>query len=361
MPDGTASPRAAASPWDEVVGQPQAVTELQAAARSPLHAYLFVGPRGSGKRAAARAFAAELLARDREPAEADRQRRLTMAETHPDLVVVEPAGRTVRRIEAQALIDAGHRAPIEGRHKVLLGVGFHAPEPAAMAALLKVVEEPPPSAVFVLLAHELPPELVTIASRCVQIRFRAVPDEQVVARLVADGAEVVRATDVAAAAKGDLGRARLLVADERFALRREAWRAAPGRLDGTGAAVATLASELRAAMDDAQVPLEARQAAEREEAAERSERYGGRKTALKELDEAHKRERRLRRDDELRLGLATLAGAYRDALVSADRPETLLDACARIQGAAEALIRNPNEQLLLEALFAALPPLAPAR
>ena len=75
--------------WSEVVGQDAAVEQLRAAAASPVHAYLIVGPEGSGKRAAARAFAADLLADGLDTVEAARARRLAAAEAHPSLTVIE--------------------------------------------------------------------------------------------------------------------------------------------------------------------------------------------------------------------------------------------------------------------------------
>ena len=80
---------------------------------------------------------------------------------------------------------------------------------------------------------------------------------------------------------------------------------------------------------------------------------------LQALEERHKRELRRHRIDELRAGLATLAGSYRDAVVdrSMARPETAAKAVKRIHDALEALDRNPNEQLLLQALLLELPAL----
>ena len=77
--------------FTEVIGQDRAVAQLRAAAVSPVHAYLFVGPPGSGRRAAARAFAAALLAppgagRD------DRAVRLALEGHHPDVLEVEREG-----------------------------------------------------------------------------------------------------------------------------------------------------------------------------------------------------------------------------------------------------------------------------
>jgi len=68
--------------FTDIVGQPRAVEQLRAALANPVHAYLFVGPPGAGKRAAARAFAASLIDGD------ERTTRLVLAEQHPDLIVV---------------------------------------------------------------------------------------------------------------------------------------------------------------------------------------------------------------------------------------------------------------------------------
>ncbi|MFP4513954.1 MAG: DNA polymerase III subunit delta', partial [Acidimicrobiales bacterium] len=74
-----------AAGWARVVGQDDAIARLRAAAHTPAHAYLFVGPAGSGRRAAARIFAGELFATGAGAEQADRHRRLAAAEQHPDL------------------------------------------------------------------------------------------------------------------------------------------------------------------------------------------------------------------------------------------------------------------------------------
>jgi DNA polymerase III subunit delta' len=345
------------SGWAHVVGQERAVAQLRSAVASPLHAYLFVGPRGAGKRAAARAFAAELLSAGTSEADAERHRRLALAEQHPDLVVVVPEGRTLRRTEADLIITEGSRSPVEGARKVIVVDRFHSAEPEAAASLLKTIEEPPPSSVFVLLAEEVPPEHVTIASRCVRIDFPAVAAPAIAAHLVATGVDEAQAAEIASACAGNVDRARQLASDERFAARRQAWLEVPDELDGTGAAVGRLVAGLRALIDDAQVPLTDRQGIEAAELAAREEEYGTRGSGRKLLEERHRREVRLLREDELRLGLATLAGRYRDRLVDAPDPDPVVAACSRITAAHDALARNPNEALLLEALFLDLPSL----
>jgi DNA polymerase-3 subunit delta' len=346
------------SGWDDIVGQTRAVDQLRASAPSPSHAYLFVGPRGAGKRAAARAFAGDVLAAGSEGEAAERHRRLAGAEQHPDLVLVVPEGRSLRRTEADVIITEGFRSPVEGRRKVIVVDRFHSAEPEAAASLLKTIEEPPATAVFVLLAEEVPPEHVTIASRCIRIDFPGVAAPAIAEHLVASGVDPAAAEEIAAASGGSVDRARLLASDESFAARRRAWLDVPDQLDGTGAMVARQVAGLRALIDDALVPLDRRQADEVAALAAFEEEYGTRGSGRKTIEERHKREVRLLREDELRLGLATLAGRYRDELVTTAEPAPIVAACERITAAAEALIRNPNEALLLESLFLDLPSLA---
>lgn len=344
-------------PFSGVVGQAAAVAQLREAAKRSVHAYLLVGPEGSGKRAAARGFATALLC----PAGgcgACQVCQRTMAEVHPDLVIVEREGASITIDQAREVRRLAMRSPTEGSRKVLVLADFHLVREAA-AVLLKVLEEPPASTVFVVLAAHLAPELATIASRCVTISFAPLRAADVVGALVAGGLDPAVATTVADAAGGRLDRARLLASDPDFASRREAWRTLPGRLDGSGASVAKAAAEIVELLGSAAVgPLEARHAAELADLVERVERTGERGSGRKDLADRHKRELRRLRTDELRFGLAILAGVYRDALVGgvAD-PRACASAVDAVQAAAEALERNPNELLLLQNLLLHLAPL----
>jgi len=340
-----------------VIGQPDAIALLRSAARAPVHAYLFLGPRGSGKRAAARAFAGELLAAGSTGDDAARHRRLARAEQHADLVIVAPEGRTLRRVEADVIILEGSRSPIEGARKVIVVDRFHTAEPEAAASLLKTIEEPPPTAVFVLLAEELPPEHITIASRCVRVEFVAVSAVAIAEQLIAAGVAPELAAEIAIAANGNADRAGLLAVDERFAARRRAWHDVPSELDGSGGAAGRLVDGLRALIDDAQAPLLERHTREAAELAEWEAQFGTRGSGRKQLEEKHKREVRLLREDELRMGLATLAGRYRAVLVDDVHTALAISAVDRLTKANEALGRNPNEALLLESLLLDLPPL----
>ncbi len=342
--------------WRDVVGQPAAIAELRAAARGPVHAYLLVGPRGSGKRALSRAFAAALLSSNRSGDDAVRHAELALAEAHPDLeLVVERKGASHRGETGQRdhlLPHLGRRSRAAARCIVL--DEFHLVTPQVGPKLLKSIEEPPPGTVFVVLADDVTPDLVTIASRCVRIDLGAVPTEAIVERLVAEGVPAERAAEAATVASGDLARARLLATDDRLALRRKAWHDVPDRLDGTGASAVEVADELLAMITDAMAPLAEAQAAEVAELEERVKARGERGSGRKQMEEHHKRQARRYRSDEVRAGLTELSRRYRDELATAARPTPVIEAIEAIATLAREMVRNPNERLQLVALFLTL-------
>ncbi|CAN5299540.1 DNA polymerase III subunit delta' [soil metagenome] len=354
---------AADDAWSEVVGQESAVALLRRASGLDAgHAWLFVGPHGAGKRAAARAFAGDLLAHHLEAAGdtagAGRTRALARAESHPDQIVVERVGAAISAEQADEIVRRASRSPTEGRRKVLVLDEFHLIVANVGPKLLKTVEEPSAGTFFVILADEVTPDLVTIASRCITVAFAPLQPAVVADRLVTEGIDAKRAAEAAGFAGGDLDRARLLATDDRLAVRLAGWRDVPRRLDGRGATAAAVVDDLRAAIDDAEAPLKARHETEAAELSARIERYGQRGSGAADLDRRHKREARRMRTDELRMGLAALSAAYRDELLVAADPSAALAGLAAIQDAAEALVRNPNEELLLLAPAMKLPTLA---
>lgn len=344
--------------WDAVVGQPNAVRRLQASIANPLHAYLFVGPPGSTKNEAARAFAAALLSGGDDAHQRDA--RLALQGAHPDVREFARVGAAISKDQADEIIRLASLAPTESNRKVLILDEFHLLSPEAAAKLLKTIEEPPPSTVFVILADFMPPDLVTIASRCIRIDFIPIPDAVIIDTLTVEGVSNDRAAESAAAAHGDLSRARLLANDTHLASRRTLFAGTPRQLDGTGKSAVAAVEALLWEIDAAAAPLVQRHADEVTAMEERIKSMGERGSGKKTLEERHKRELRRHRIDELRFGLATIAGSYRDALVAGTlkRPDVAASAVTRIHQALEALDRNPNEQLLLQALLLELPPIS---
>jgi DNA polymerase-3 subunit delta' len=366
---GGGGQRPVARLFHDVVGQPGAVEQLRAAARHPVHAYLFCGPPGSGLPAAARAFGAALLCPEGGCGECDTCSR-ALAGTHPDLVSVERSGASLGVDDARRLIGLAQRTPFEAARQVLIVHDVHLATRSA-PALLKTVEEPPATTVFVLLAEDVPPELITVASRCVEIAFPPVPTAEIVRWLVQRGTDPATARLVAEGADGDLDRARLLAEDDGYAARLERWRTVPVRLDGHGATAAALAREILESADAALSPLRSRHAEELQALADEAKAMGergvpGRKDVV---DRQHREERRWR-TEELRAGLGVLARAYRDRLTDAvlgvgsptgpgsratdDEITGCEAAIGWITEAARGLRRNPQESLLLEALFVRL-------
>ena len=127
-----------ASVWDDVVGQGPAIEQLSAAlAAGPLHAYLFVGPTGSTKEQAARAFAALLLTGVDDPSLRDAD--LALRGEHPDVREIRREGAAIDSRAARYIAEKAALSPIESDHKVLLLHEFHLLSQEGAAILLKTI------------------------------------------------------------------------------------------------------------------------------------------------------------------------------------------------------------------------------
>ncbi len=352
----------------EVVGQSDAVAQLRAAARKPVHAYLLVGPPGLGQRPLVRGFAAALLCPLGGCGACEVCRR-ALTGVHPDVVEIERAGPFVTVDDARRVVRLAQRRPLEGQRQVIVVADIHLARLAA-PVLLKTLEEPAGQTVFVLLAEAVPAEMATVASRCVRIELHPAPSAELRHWLVGTGMAADLAAELSEAAGGSIERASLLADDGGFVSRRELWRSVPSRLDGTGSAAAVLAAELLSSAEDALEPVRARHRVEMEglgsEAEQRGERAVPRR---KEIEDRQHREERRWRTDELRAGFAVLAAAYRDRLLSLAAPDPmppawsgrteerireLAGAIAVVERSSAELVRNPNESLLLEAMLVRL-------
>ena len=151
--------------------------------RGPAHAYLLHGPAGTGKREAAREFAAELLSR--EAPDPDNARLRVQHGSHPDLTWVAPSGahEMLRRDVDEAVVSAAAHTPFESRWRVFVLERADTMNDEAANALLKTLEEPPPYVVLLLLTDRISQVLPTIASRCQAVRFDALGPEAMAERL----------------------------------------------------------------------------------------------------------------------------------------------------------------------------------
>ena len=339
---------------DRLRGQPGAAALLRGSLDSPVHAYLFIGPPGTGRRDAAVAFAAALLCPAGGCGECVSCRE-AIALRHPDLQVIERVGASISVDQAREVVRMSLRTPRASRFQVLVLVDFDLVEKAA-PALLKTIEEPPDTTVIILIAETVPSAFVTIASRCLQVPFKPLDAAAIIEVLVAEGTDLVTATSVAEVAGGRLDRARLLAHDPGFRERLQRWRSVPSRLDGTGARVAELADELLASVAGPVEVVRARQAEELVLLQEEAERRGEKAIAGRSvIEERHNRELRRVRTDEIRAGLAALAEVCRERLLepelSTQRLRSTLASIAAIDEASTRLSRNVNATMLLQWLL----------
>jgi DNA polymerase III subunit delta' len=356
--------------------QPSARVALAAALGAPSHAYLFSGPAGSGKAAAARAFAGELLALGAPDPDSARRRAAADPSPHPDLAWLRPPGaqHLVEEVR-ERIIEAAPYRPFEGERRVFVIERADEMAEESQNALLKTLEEPAPFAHLVLVSSQPSALLETVRSRCLTIAFAALSPEALAERLAAeypklDPAEVRSAARLSG---GDLGLARLLVSDTGRELRARAEalaRAARNaELDSVPWKPLLEAAERRGA--EAGEVVRARFEALAEQAKDASDTRTAQRLK-REGAEAEKRATRRGRTDALDAALALVAGWLRDLAatgdgaadlaLNADRaPELAADAEGldprRARRAAELVMAtrrrlsvNVSEELALEAL-----------
>jgi DNA polymerase III subunit delta' len=359
--------RPASSLFSGVVAQEEAVAALRAAARSPVHAYLLRGPSGNGGLAAAYGFAAALLCPDGGCGECTTC-RAALAGRDPDLHVVRRSGASISKEAIRQIVTLAQRRPLAAARQVIVVLDVHLVLDRA-PVLLKTLEEPPGETVFVLLADDLTPDLVTIASRCVEIQFPPVPREDVVRWLTVSGVPPDMAAVVADSSGGNPERARVMLDDPDVVGRVALWTSVPEELSASGTTAAALTRRVLESADRAVEPLRAAHAREIESLAAAAAEMGERGLpGRKEIVEQHQREERRFRTDALRAGLGVLARAYRGHVADAAAAGSVtvgdpdvrsaVAAVGLITETAQALPRNPNEALLLQSLFVRLAALA---
>lgn len=182
--------------FESVVGQQHIVSTLEhAVAEGRLsHAYLFCGPRGTGKTTMARILAKALLC---EKAEGARAAGATgcnpdgtcpectaIAEgTHPDVYELDAASRTGVDNVREEIINSVSFAPVRGAYKVYIIDEVHMLTTQAFNALLKTLEEPPSHVIFVLCTTDPQKILETILSRCQRFDFHRISNDDIIGRL----------------------------------------------------------------------------------------------------------------------------------------------------------------------------------
>lgn len=193
---------------------------------SMTHAWLITGPPGSGRSVAALCFAAALqCTSDGVPGCGEcRACTTTMAGTHADVRRIIPEGLSIGVDDMRAIVQIASRRPGTGRWQVVLIEDADRLTEGAANALLKVVEEPPPSTVFLLCAPSVDPEdiAITLRSRCRHVALVTPTVEAIAGVLIeGDGLAEADARWAASVSGGHVGRARRLATDESARERRK--------------------------------------------------------------------------------------------------------------------------------------------
>lgn len=359
---------------------PQARMTLSAAlAGHASHAYLFHGPAGVGKRTAARAFAAELLAAG--SPDPDNARHRVLDGAHPDLTWVKPTGAHVMRTDdvADPVVSAATRTPFESQKRVFVLERVDTMNDEVANRLLKTLEEPASFVHLILLTDSLGQVIPTVVSRCQLVRFDPLPAAKIAEALVGEGMPADRAGACARLALGNGARARFLASEEGATLLADVDRLV-GRALAGGGQPAGEPESWRGLLDRAEERRAAAEEGIAEQAAARleSEPKGRDRSALeKQFEDAAKRDGRRARTELLALGLtlaglrfrdllclaegaedavldwagaqALVAGRGGDAAVAVD-PRRLRVATERCEDTRKALEVNVTEDLALEAL-----------
>jgi len=341
------------SVFEGIIGHGNVRRLLARELEGPAHAYLFVGPSNVGKATVARRFA-EALVGSGDPG----ARRRAREGNHPDLVVVEPEGRTAITVDqARRIVAAATRPPREAAWQVFLLEEADLLNDEAANALLKTLEEPTATTVFVLVAESETDLPSTIGSRCRTVVFGRVPEQEVRQGLEALGTAATQAANVAVIAGGRPGLAIALATQPEVARFRSLWLGLPARLSAHPGEAYRLAEEVMAATDPLLRGLDERHAAELAAAAD-----------PKALEKRQGRERRRAADALYVSGLEILASFYRDAAaaqlgaparnrdvpagtLTAVSPRRALASAARVLQAIEALHANQRVRLALASLF----------
>ncbi len=289
----------------DLIGHARILSLLNGEISSPAHAYLFVGPVGVGKAAVARRFAAAVLCSDGgHSAEANCSACRRVANgVHPDLLLVQAEGATSLGVEqARQTVAVANLTPVEGDRKIIVMEEAGMMTDSAANALLKTLEEPTASTIFILVSEseeDLPP---TIASRCRTVHFSRVPHAELSAALRPVAGD--RSGEVATISGGRPGLALTLATEPAVADFRHRWLAVPHRVTPKPGEAFRLAEEMLASNEPLLGVVRQRQA------------EGAEAPMLK--SEELRREREIKRASMalLATGLEILASWYSDAAIA---------------------------------------------
>lgn len=314
------------SVWDELVGQERAVDQLSRAAAldstAMTHAWLLTGPPGSGRSNAARAFAAALLTPDAGAQDSPSAQR-ALRGTHESMTVLSTQKSLISIDEVRALVATAHQAPVNAAWRVVIIEDADRMAERTSNVLLKAIEEPPPSTVWILCAPSPEDVLTTIRSRCRNVNLR-IPRPDAVAQLLREreGTDPDTARWAAHAAQSHIGRARHLATSPTARSERTFVLDIPRQLSSVGSTIRIAARIVDVAKERAKTRTEERNAQEKEQLLRTLGIEAGGKippsarSQIRRLEEEQKRRDVRARNDELDSIFIELLSLYRDVLAA---------------------------------------------
>ena len=342
--------------WDELVGQQRAVAVLQRAvsrgSHAMTHSWLFVGPPGSGRSNAARAFAAALQCPRGGCGECN-DCRTSLSGAHPDVTLLRTEQLSIGVDEVRSLVGRANMSPVGGRHQVVVVEDADRITERGADALLKALEEPAPRTVWLLCAPSADDVIVTIRSRCRELRL-VTPDQEAVTELLVrrDGISPALASHCARVAQGHIGRARMLARSDAARIRRREILTLPSRLHTLTDCLTAADNLVKSSAEEAVLAtqdLDAKELVELQQAlgvGTRGAKPRNAQAAIRDLEEQQKmRAKRMQRDALDRV-LTELTGYFRDVLAAQSGPDVPLinqDLADEIQPLAK---RSTGEQAI---------------
>jgi DNA polymerase III subunit delta' len=252
--------------FDELVGQEHAIAQIQDAAKpgsgAMTHAWLIVGPAGSGRSTLARAFAETLVTGGTHQPEIVAQ---VQAGSHPDVSILATDRVTITIDEVRELVSRSYFSPSISPHRAIIIEDADRMTERTSNVLLKALEEPPPQTVWVLCAPSANDVLPTIRSRC-RVVTLTTPSPDQVADLIREraGVDYDRALIAATEAQSHIGMAMRLATDDEVWGRRDETVNIALRVSSVSQAVDAAAKLVQVATDDQKALLEKLDQDERE-------------------------------------------------------------------------------------------------
>lgn len=215
-------------PFGDIFGQAQALKLLARTLSQGrvAHAYLFTGPEGVGKRKTALTWAEALncLAGGADGCGKCNNCRRIQAGTFPDVKEIEPEGSSIKIAQIRSIFKEIYFRPLEGRYKVYIIAAADKMTEEAANSFLKLLEEPPAYAVFVLITSQINLLLPTVISRCQIVPFYQLSIALIRKKLVETGLSPKAAGDLALLAGGSWGRAQALAGTEAGKIRQRVFQ-----------------------------------------------------------------------------------------------------------------------------------------